>query len=399
MTEGNYDELAHILREYAERLGDTAFTDRRRLMSLLADRIPDSRREIRVVGAAVDERVFDTLARTRPQQVGMEVDRLAARLESGLGIRSDIALEVVKACAFGLGIGPLPSSTGAGGPHAAPLPGHTAQDDTWIGVSEPAARPWAAPAAVASPPVAAADVASPPAAPRRFRIGRILLWSGNIVLACLVALYVIGINLPDEQRSGPAPNPQPSPGPVIPGPVTPGPVTPGPVRSDPAPPRPSPPNPPGTQAYNELIDFGVPPQSTLQSNVGSPTPTTIPGGRLVTTTAIQEEQRKQSTFLLIDSLADAHGRTIPGATYLPNAGNFGTFNDAAQQALRSDLSRLTRGQQGYPLVFFCQGVRCWESYNAALRAIAAGYTSVFWYRGGIEAWAAANLSMQPTPQR
>ncbi len=34
---------------------------------------------------------------------------------------------------------------------------------------------------------------------------------------------------------------------------------------------------------------------------------------------------------------------------------------------------------------------CWVSYNAALRAINAGYTNVLWYRGGIEAWKAAGL--------
>ena len=39
------------------------------------------------------------------------------------------------------------------------------------------------------------------------------------------------------------------------------------------------------------------------------------------------------------------------------------------------------------------------SYNAALRAINAGYTNVKWYRGGIEAWKAAGLPTQPAPQQ
>jgi rhodanese-related sulfurtransferase len=34
------------------------------------------------------------------------------------------------------------------------------------------------------------------------------------------------------------------------------------------------------------------------------------------------------------------------------------------------------------------------SYNAALRAIAAGYSNVLWYRGGIEAWKAAGMPVQ-----
>ena len=99
-----YDELAHLLRELAGRFGDTAFTDRRRLVSLLSDRLPDARREIRVVAAAVDDRVFELLARARPEGLGMEVERLAAKLENGLGIRSDIAIPVVQACAYALSL-------------------------------------------------------------------------------------------------------------------------------------------------------------------------------------------------------------------------------------------------------------------------------------------------------
>jgi len=36
---------------------------------------------------------------------------------------------------------------------------------------------------------------------------------------------------------------------------------------------------------------------------------------------------------------------------------------------------------------------------AALRAVAAGYGKVYWYRGGIEAWTAAGLPTARTPVR
>ena len=44
-----------------------------------------------------------------------------------------------------------------------------------------------------------------------------------------------------------------------------------------------------------------------------------------------------------------------------------------------------------PMVFFCQGAHCWESYNASLRAIDLGYTNVYWYRGGLSSWQEAGL--------
>ena len=55
------------------------------------------------------------------------------------------------------------------------------------------------------------------------------------------------------------------------------------------------------------------------------------------------------------------------------------------------LRELTANNPNRALVFFCQGARCWESYNAALRAIHAGFTAVYWYRGGVLAWEAADL--------
>jgi PQQ-dependent catabolism-associated CXXCW motif protein len=50
------------------------------------------------------------------------------------------------------------------------------------------------------------------------------------------------------------------------------------------------------------------------------------------------------------------------------------------------LMQATRGRKDMPLVFYCQSPQCWMSYNAALRAINAGFTNVLWYRGGVEAW-------------
>jgi rhodanese-related sulfurtransferase len=43
------------------------------------------------------------------------------------------------------------------------------------------------------------------------------------------------------------------------------------------------------------------------------------------------------------------------------------------------------------LVIFCHDGACPMSYDLASEAVAAGYTSVYWYRGGINAWTAAGL--------
>lgn len=67
----------------------------------------------------------------------------------------------------------------------------------------------------------------------------------------------------------------------------------------------------------------------------------------------------------------------------------GNFHDRVQSRIAKDLNDLVRGRAGITLVFFCQGVRCWEFHNAILRARAAGFQNILWYRGGLSAWSEA----------
>lgn len=388
-----FDELATILREMAQRFGDSAFTDRRRLVSLLQDRMPDARRDIRAVAAALDERVFDSLARCRPEGLAMEMERLAANLENGLGLRPDVAVPVVQACAYALGLGPLPSVAG----HPGIVPPVAGAGDGWVGVSEPVragpagwvgvSEPVAAAAGPAAGPVVAPGAApgvAPGVAPGTARgSSRVRKLAIGGVLAVVVVVGLLStVRIQDDPPSPPQPAPQPVPQPA-----------PQPVPQQG--PQPVPQQGPQQFFAGEDQDFGVAPQSTLKQDVGTPTPTAAPGVRTVYTNQVAAELRQNHGMVLVDSLENSHPETIQGAVYLPASGKYGTFGDPAQAQLVQDLERLTRGQKQMPLVFFCQGPRCWESYNAALRARAAGYPNVFWFRGGLQAWAAAGLPMQP----
>jgi len=149
------------------------------------------------------------------------------------------------------------------------------------------------------------------------------------------------------------------------------------------------PLPTGTNYANETTNFGVAPQKTLKSNVGTQTPTSIPGGRTITTKDLAKGLRDGLPMMLIDAWDDQQGgthATLPGATELSYAGQPGNFSDTIQTRFEADLQRLTKGDRTQTLVFFCQGAVCWEAYNAALRAMHAGYDDVVWYRGGLPAW-------------
>jgi rhodanese-related sulfurtransferase len=155
-------------------------------------------------------------------------------------------------------------------------------------------------------------------------------------------------------------------------------------------------------ARNELLadeadTYGVPPQDTLQPNLGSKTPTTIPRGQVVLLRDLRALYDGPAPPLLIDAWVlngPRHAQTT--AIRIPFAGNPGSFDDDVQARLMERLGNLTDGDRARKLVFFCLGSQCWESYNAALRAIHGGYEHVYWFRGGNDAWTAGGNSWQAT---
>jgi hypothetical protein len=80
----------------------------------------------------------------------------------------------------------------------------------------------------------------------------------------------------------------------------------------------------------------------------------------------------------------------PGAVGLDFNGNtVGTPDDATQQRLEKKLRELTGGDMAKPIVAMGFNVARFDGYNLALRVRHAGYTNVYWYRGGREAWEVA----------
>ena len=64
----------------------------------------------------------------------------------------------------------------------------------------------------------------------------------------------------------------------------------------------------------------------------------------------------------------------------------GSFNDAAQDRLRDRMRALTAGDRDRPIVAVGWNAERFDGRNLALRLVALGYTRVYWYRGGREAW-------------
>jgi PQQ-dependent catabolism-associated CXXCW motif protein len=99
--------------------------------------------------------------------------------------------------------------------------------------------------------------------------------------------------------------------------------------------------------------------------------------------------------VLIDVIGGRQNVSLPNAIWLRDAGVGRHLDDDVQAWFDFRLSQLTGHDKSKPLVFFCASRMCWLAHNATLRALDLGYTDVYWYRGGRDAWQAAGLPMTP----
>jgi len=96
--------------------------------------------------------------------------------------------------------------------------------------------------------------------------------------------------------------------------------------------------------------------------------------------------------LVVDPLIASWWRSIPGAVGLDfHFITGGSFTDERQRRLERKLRELTGGNLNAPIVALGFNVATFDGYNLALRIRHAGYTNVYWYRGGREAWEVAGM--------
>ena len=139
---------------------------------------------------------------------------------------------------------------------------------------------------------------------------------------------------------------------------------------------------------DEQADASLPPDDVLHADYEAPTPTVAPGVRTIRTQdlAVLLERSKP---LVVDVIP--WGRSVPKAIGLWGAGIGGSITDKYQDRLRQKMQQLTGGNRGIPIVTIAWNAERYHGRNLALRLVALGYTEVYWYRGGREAWLAAGL--------
>jgi adenylate cyclase len=140
----------------------------------------------------------------------------------------------------------------------------------------------------------------------------------------------------------------------------------------------------------EDADFGVPGDSALRSELAGATPMEAPGAMTIRTADLLELLARAQP-IVIDTMTYTWGQSIPGAVGLKYAGLGGSLADEAQGRLRSKMRELGSGDLDKPIVAIGWNSERFDGRNLALRVVALGYTQVYWYRGGREAWEVNSL--------
>jgi len=105
-------------------------------------------------------------------------------------------------------------------------------------------------------------------------------------------------------------------------------------------------------------------------------PETLDGAKIVKTQGLYELVMSQEKLVIIDSrlYKEYNKGHIQGSISLQD-------NLMSENKLKDYVPT-----KSTPLLFYCNGIRCFRSYNASNKALKWGYTNIYWYREGWKDW-------------
>jgi rhodanese-related sulfurtransferase len=112
-------------------------------------------------------------------------------------------------------------------------------------------------------------------------------------------------------------------------------------------------------------------------------PESIDGATVINAEQLIELAGSQADLVIVDSRIreDREEGYIEGSRHLLD-----------RDTNCASLSGLLPGKVT-PVVFYCNGISCDRSDRAVVTALGCGYTSIYWFRGGIEEWREKNFPL------
>jgi rhodanese-related sulfurtransferase/ABC-type phosphate/phosphonate transport system substrate-binding protein len=125
------------------------------------------------------------------------------------------------------------------------------------------------------------------------------------------------------------------------------------------------------------------------SELGTFTPTSLPGAKVVDAPTVKRLMAQGAVLVDTRNEQEFKQRHISGARWIPYIEK--SLKDTVYDAKADSFVGLEKLDKNVPVIFQCNGAECWKSYKASRSAIAAGFTQVNWFRGGLPEWEAARL--------
>ncbi|TMH59184.1 MAG: sulfurtransferase [Betaproteobacteria bacterium] len=131
------------------------------------------------------------------------------------------------------------------------------------------------------------------------------------------------------------------------------------------------------------------------SALGNWTPSQLPGATIVTANEALALQQKGVPIIDVRIVKEYQEKHIRGAVSIPYGEK--SLKDVAFDPKMDEWAGPQKLDKNQPVVFHCNGAECWKSYKAARVALANGFKTVYWFRGGFPEWETAGLAVESTP--
>ncbi|CAD5374193.1 Sulfurtransferase [Rubrivivax sp. A210] len=126
------------------------------------------------------------------------------------------------------------------------------------------------------------------------------------------------------------------------------------------------------------------------AELGTFTPVSLPGATVVDVAEVQRLLAQGAVLVDTRTEKEFKQSRINGARHVPYHEK--SLKDVAYDPKLDDFAGLAALDKKLPTIFHCNGAECWKSYKASRAALAAGFSKVYWFRGGMPAWAAATTT-------
>jgi ABC-type phosphate/phosphonate transport system substrate-binding protein/rhodanese-related sulfurtransferase len=132
------------------------------------------------------------------------------------------------------------------------------------------------------------------------------------------------------------------------------------------------------------------------STLGYFTPRVLGGVKIVSAEEVVDLLKKGVPLFDTRSEEEYRDKHIRGAKWLPytEKSSKEVGFDAAKDAI--NLDGIAPDRNG-PVIFACNGAECWKSYKSCVAALKAGFTQVYWFRGGFPEWVAKGYPVESIP--